>query len=888
MHNIYKMLILVLFLTTSMLAQNYTISGVVTSSSSNEKLEGANIVLKGTSIGTASDENGKYSISAPAGEYTIACSYIGYEKVEQDINLKKNLELNFTLKDYQFTLNVTVIADRAKERETPVAFSDIEKRGMEMRLGSRDIPLALNTTPSVYATPQGGGAGDSRINLRGFNQRNVAIMINGVPVNDMENAWVYWSNWDGVGDATASIQIQRGLSATTLATPSIGGTINIITDPTAQKYGVNFKQEFGSGAFQKSTLSANSGLINGKFGFNALVVRKTGVGIVDGTWTDAWAYYFGAGYNINDKNRIELYALGAPQRHGQNLYEQNIAAYSHSFASDLGYTNAQLAIKPERGLSYNENWNGVSPAYTGKQYWDGNVNSRYSQNFINERENYYDKPIVNLNYYTQLSEKTSWYTTLYYSGGKGGGSGTAGSMAWDRTGPSQVVNWDATIAKNDTSSNGSLGILRNSVNTQWTIGAISKAFYKLTDQIKLSGGIDWRTAQIEHYQEVRDLLGGSYYYYTGNEFDSPSQYQKGLGDKFSYNETNNVNWFGFYAQAEYTKDKLSAYGTYGWSTIKYKFTDHFHKDASGNELVLQSSNIDGYQVKGGASYRVTDNVDVYANAGYVVQVPIFDQVIDDVTGTKADNPKTQNYTDIEGGINFNGLGGKLAVKLNYYYTIWKNQANSINVTDETGNTSVIFLTGVNSIHSGFELDAAYQPINFFRLGVTASLGNWKYTDDVNGVYKDYSGNTLTETKYHYYVKDLKVGDAPQTQFTLQGTFIPIGGLEAEIVYRHNSNYYANWDPFSRTTSNDVGQVWKTPAYGVFDLHFSYLLPIDLKDVHLTFFAHIFNVFDQIYIQDATDNSQYNGISGAPSHSAQRAEVFLGLPRYFNAGVRINL
>ena len=72
---------------------------------------------------------------------------------------------------------------------------------MEIRLGSQDIPMILNTTPSVYTTQQGGGAGDARINVRGFNQRNVAVMINGVPQNDMENGWVYWSNWDGVGDA---------------------------------------------------------------------------------------------------------------------------------------------------------------------------------------------------------------------------------------------------------------------------------------------------------------------------------------------------------------------------------------------------------------------------------------------------------------------------------------------------------------------------------------------------------------------------------------------------------------------------------------------------------------------------------------------------------------
>ena len=52
---------------------------------------------------------------------------------------------------------------------------------MEIRLGSQDIPMSLNMTPSVYATGQGGGAGDARINVRGFNQRNVAVMINGVP-----------------------------------------------------------------------------------------------------------------------------------------------------------------------------------------------------------------------------------------------------------------------------------------------------------------------------------------------------------------------------------------------------------------------------------------------------------------------------------------------------------------------------------------------------------------------------------------------------------------------------------------------------------------------------------------------------------------------------------
>lgn len=99
----------------------------------------------------------------------------------------------------------------------------------------------MKMTPGVYATKQGGGFGDSRINVRGFDQKNVAVMINGIPVNDMENGWVYWSNWSGLSDATRTMQVQRGLGASKLAINSVGGTINIITKTTDAKKVVLFQ-----------------------------------------------------------------------------------------------------------------------------------------------------------------------------------------------------------------------------------------------------------------------------------------------------------------------------------------------------------------------------------------------------------------------------------------------------------------------------------------------------------------------------------------------------------------------------------------------------------------------------------------------------------------------
>ncbi len=905
MAKLYKFTLLALLLVTSItFAQTYKVSGKVTSQQTGEALIGANVYVKGLAIGAATDANGIYEFSVPSGSYTIICSYIGFEAAQiTNINVTNNMELNFELKDYEFSLNVTVLADRAKERETPVAFTNVDKKDIEFKLGSQDVPLVLNTTPSVYATQQGGGAGDARINVRGFDQRNVAIMINGVPVNDMENGWVYWSNWDGVGDATSSIQIQRGLSAVNLATPSIGGTMNVITDPTQATFGAKLKQEFGDASFIKTTLGVNTGLIDDKWALSAVIVKKTGNGLIDKTWTDAWAYYFGASYNINENNRLELYGLGAPQRHGQNLYKQNAAAYSHDYAkNELGYSDEALAAFPEAsaGRFYNQNWGPVSSSYKGKQWstgWfssEGREIDRYDPNFINERENFFHKPIFNLNWYSTLSSKLSLYTTAYWSGGHGGGTGTYGSMLWNYnvgiTSPSRFVAWDATIARNDTSSTGSLGILRNSRNDQWTIGVISKAYYRVSENFKTSFGVDWRTAEIDHYREVRDLLGGDYFLYTGNDFDTPDQQRKKLGDKIAYYNTNTVDWFGFYGQGEYTKDKITAYAMGGWSMIKYTFTDHFAKTDAGNELFSETDNITGFQVKGGASYRINPNLDVFVNGGFVSKVPIFDNAINDRDGTVAVNPENEKFVNFEAGINSHLADGKVNVKANVYYTTWKDRANTVGTRNEDGTEGLIFLQGLNSQHMGFELEAAYMPIRELRFDLAGSIGDWKLTDDVTGSYVNYNEDgTTTEIPFNYYVKDLKVGDQPQTAIVFTASVFPVKGLALSGLVKHYRDHYANWDPLTRTDPTDRGQSWLTPSYTVIDFHFTYDLPLNLKGVDFQLFGHVFNALDEIYIQDATDNSRYNAFKdNGKTHSADDAEVFFGLPRTFNVGISILL
>lgn len=887
--------ILASILFASMSFAQGTVVGVVTDASYGETLIGSSILVKGSTTGTTTDINGYFSLELSAGTHTLEVSYIGYETQDVEVSVKEGETIRMNkikLKPSSTLLEgVNIIADRAKERETPVAVSNVTKADIEETLGSQDIPLIMNNTPSVYSTAGGGGAGDARINVRGFNQNNVAIMINGVPINDMENGWVYWSNWDGLADVTSSIQMQRGLSAVNLATPSIGGTMNIITSPAEMKAGATGRFEVGSGSFFKTTISGHTGLINEKFAMSVSIVRKVGQGVIDKTWTDAWAYYMGASYNINKNHRLELYVMGAPQRHGQNLYKQNVAAYSHDYAKEIGADSAAANImESPRGRLYNENWNVVDGSYSGQQSWNQkSARDRYNSGFINERENFFHKPVANLNWYAQWSEKISQFTTFYYSGGKGGGTGTYGKIQYDYDQePTRIADWNSTIEHNLDPEYDREGIIRNSVNNQGTIGLISRVKANITDNFKMQVGIDWRKAKIDHFREVRDLLGLQSYHWDGNEFDTEAQYAKGLGDKIAYNNTNDVDWAGAFLQGEYSNGVWSAYGTLGYSMVKYGYTDHFTKDAeTGNALFTQSDWIGGIQAKGGVNYNLSETFNVYANAGYVAKVPIFDVVIDDGDGSLRDSPENEKFTSYEIGAAHHALDNKLNITGNFYYTTWLNRAFStfVLLPDETDGTAFL---NVDQRHIGFEFEGNYRIIKQVGVGIFGSLANWTYLNDAEIEIKDENNNVVETVSTN--LDKLHVGDAPQTQLGLILSIYPIDGMSLKFVVRHNANHYAAFNAIRLVDDpDDTQEVWKTPAYTIMDFHINYKLPIKGR-VGVTVFGHVFNMLDEIYVQDAVDNSSYNGYygyDGALTHTANSAEIYLGLPRTFNAGVRIS-
>jgi len=586
-------------------AQKGTITGKLVDYTIGEPLIGATVLI-GEGVGSITDLDGHFSITADYGEYTLSISYVGYEPISQSINLDRKLLIlkDLPLKTTMLT-EVQVVADVARERETPVAFSTILPAKIAEELAAQDIPMILNSTPGVYATQQGGGDGDARVTIRGFSQRNVAVMIDGIPVNDMENGWVYWSNWFGLDAVTRSIQVQRGLGASKIAIPSVGGTLNILTKGIDQKRSISIKQEIGSYGYTRTSLGYNSGRQENGWGYTFALSYKQRNGFADATFSRGF-FYFGKIEKMIGNHIISITALGAPQKHGQRSHQQTIGAYSEEQA--INYMDdsivSALAIK-DQGLNYNPNWgilNRLSVAKNGDTILG-------ADEIVNEKLNYYHKPQFSLKDFWNVNSRLSWSNMAYLSVGRGGGTGNSGEdkiatkpngqldyqRAYnDNIDPSQKVGFEQR----------STAFLSSSINNHMWYGLLSTLNYAFNDSLSISGGIDLRYYKGTHYKIVYDLLGGDMTYDFENK-NNPSIVRR-EGDKIDYYNDGIVKWMGGFLQAEYKAGLISAFVNVSGASSGYKRIDYFRRKDLVIDGVLfeQAVNSDDILFYNGSDYLI--------------------------------------------------------------------------------------------------------------------------------------------------------------------------------------------------------------------------------------------------------------------------------------------
>jgi len=887
--------------------QTGTLTGVVSDAVTGEALIQASVLLG--NAGVATDFDGKFTLSLPYGDHEITVQYIGYESQKRTVTIDRALvQANFKLSTIVLQ-EAEVIADVAIERETPVAFSNIKPVQIQEELGSQPIPMILNSTPGVYATQAGSDDNGPSISIRGFKQRNVSVLVDGIPVNDMESGAVFWNNWFGLDLVTQTMQVQRGLGASKLALPAIGGTVNIVTSGIESSRKTSVKQEVGSFGFTRTSVGHTSGRLDGGWGYTLAGSFQNRQGYFDQDYNRAFFYYVKIQKALGN-HTLSVSATGSPSENAARGYQQRIATHNKDYARSLfngtdedyerlraysvaydGIFNDGTLLQQEEMAAYDSlnaafgyaSANDFEEEVSASDFIDTTGLVSYGDTYnvhwgmlnnevLYERQNKYHKPLFSLRHSWRASDKLYVSNMAYASYGYGGGTRLENSLGGGDYTPDGQVDFQKFYNSNtigglfgppiDPTYSDSLlksgRILRKLYNNHYWYGVLSTFRHETSESLTISGGLDFRTYQGEHYAEVFNLLGGDYFVDTRNA--NASTNMRMVGDKIGYHNDAFVRWAGAFALLEYKGYLWNAFLNVSAVSQGYKSVDYFAEMQEDGTFTTSGWKwIPGYTIKTGGNYNLSEYANTFVNLGHLNRTPVFRNVVD-FENNFVENTENELINSVEWGYSYSKF--PFSVNVNAYYTDWQNRPLQSLLRFETVEGDIVRanVNSMSALHKGLETDVAWRVHPSLTVEGYASLGDWRWTssedslvlldDDSNLPYIDAEGNPAV---VQYNAEGVSVGDSPQSQYSVSLKY-SYKKIYVKPRFTIFSRHFADFDPFSLNGENEGRQSWQIPTYGLLDLHAGY--NFDVNETNMDVRLSAFNILNTVYLSNAQNNDAY--------------------------------
>ena len=767
-----------------------------------------------------------------------------------------------TIRQDTLTLQeVTVQASFSPLSHSPLRLKTIDEQELRSRAAARTYPELMKGIPGLYATSESGSYGDAKLNIRGFRQENIAVLLNGIPISGLTSGNMFWNNWMGLSDATYAIQVQKGVGSSMLSDGSVGGSINIITDAGSERPGVNagvYGSHYGT---VKGYVSVSSGRLSGGWGVNLMASYVGGQGYVDATSVSAFSYMLNVSKRINEDHSILFTALGSPEQHDQRS------------------TRLSAGEMEKYGRTYNKNWG-----------W------RDGKPFNLSRNNYF-KPYFTLQHIWN-GEKLSMKNSLYLAIGDGGGrwsecfsgKGISGRPIASYLKDGQV-DWEAVADANLTwdgagGFEGSPeGVMAQNVLSDYMAGhtqagAITSADFTLDDRWTLGAGLHYQYYSTWECERITDLLGADYWY---EDYENKSlaglagrDPYKQVGDYVRTDNGKITHHGTAYLTASYDAGSLNAnlgvsvFGSLNRRWDRYNYTGaDVYSDLVGGV---------GASVKGGVLYKPSDKHSIYMNGGWYSRLPYPSVWFS--SGNNEITKGVRNEQNLLGELGYRYVWNSGGVEITGYAALWKDKAmmsDKYKQADAIGDTKYM-VTGLDAFHYGAEADVFYRPVDRIKLSAFASVGDRRWQNDVRAIIYD-SYTDMEIGRVNVYSDGLPVGDAPQTQLGAAVEVTLPYGFRIEADWQFNDRMYADFDPVTRTEPSDRLPSYRIPSYHLLGATFSWTHRFGERSrPELTLYATGANLTDTEYIERGKDGS---------SHDRETFRGYWGFGRTFSFGLRLS-
>ena len=222
----------------------------------------ATVQLKGTSYGSATNDDGIYHVKAPAGKYTLVVSAVGYKTVEKEVTIHtgERIKMNVKIREEAIQLDEVSVVSAGVSRVKRSAYNAVAIDTRDMLNTPKSLSEALAKAPGLKLRESGGVGSDMNLMLDGFSGKHVKVFIDGVPQEGVGSSF-------GLNNIPVNfadrIEVYKGVVPVGFGTDAIGGVINIVTNKKRREWFLDAAYSYGSFNTHKSHVNFGQTLKNG-------------------------------------------------------------------------------------------------------------------------------------------------------------------------------------------------------------------------------------------------------------------------------------------------------------------------------------------------------------------------------------------------------------------------------------------------------------------------------------------------------------------------------------------------------------------------------------------------------------------------------------------------
>ena len=788
-------------------AQQTVVKGSVNDLTSNQPLAGVVITFEGALLSTDTDASGGFVFSSniPLGEQVLSLSKDGYMVARYPIVVNDGKTLD--IQDMMMSI------DTSLDDFFTITLSDDELN--DDTSGADNISGLLSSSQDVFQRAAAFEFSSSFFRVRGLNSDNGNVLMNGIEMNKIYNGRPQWSNWGGLNDVLRNQELTTGLAPSSYNFGGILGTTNINLRASEYRSGGRVTYSSSNRSYTNRVMATYaSGLVEGGWSYAFSLGRRWGnEGFQDGTFYNANSFFVSVEKKINDKHSLNFTGFYTPNKRGKSS------------------PNTQ-EVYDLKNIKYNEYWG----------YQDGEKR--------NSRVKRIAEPVLMLNHYWDVTDKTSLNTNIGYQFGELGNSrldyagGANPSPAYyqglpsyflaDTDGPDLAgaysayqnftedgqLDWnrlyDANVTNNITGDNAAYVLYEDrSDDTQLSVNTIINS--EVSEHVTLNAAVNYKRLKSHNFAEIIDMLGSTTGYLNVDSFDqvqfdlqNPNQIV-GEGDTFRYNYNLEANIVSMFAQAQFKYNKVDFFLAVSNTKTSYQREGLYQSEVYEDNSLGKGEKVEfsGIGAKGGLTYKFSGKHLLVANAGYLTKAPTIRNtfsnsrdnhaIVGDQSGFGITEEKITSFD-----LNYIYRSPIVKARLTGYFTKMQD-ANEVSfyyadgISGVDSGTAFVqeVLEGIDKRHLGIEFGIEAQVTPTIKLTGVASVGQYTYDNNPNLLLtsSDFTdGLNFGEAN----LKDYKIAGGPQRAASLGFEYRDPNYWWFGTTANFMSNAYVDVSPLTRT------------------------------------------------------------------------------------------